>query len=61
MRYFTDGRRLFEVVSERSVENYGRRGGLLSSVVLRDVVSEESAVFGELDLLAYEPVERLAA
>ena len=56
MRYLTDGTHLYEVVTRRTVQNYGRRRGTISYTILRDVVSEATATFDELNLAALSKV-----
>jgi hypothetical protein len=56
MRYLTDGTHLYEVVTRRTVQNYGRRRGTISYTILRDVVSEATATFDELNLAALSQV-----
>ena len=56
MRYLTDGIHLFEVVSRRTVENYGLRRGTISYVIIRDCVSEAVATFDELNLATLSEV-----
>jgi len=52
MRYLTDGTNLYEVVAQRTVRNYGLRGGTISYTVLRDVGSEMVATVDDLMLAA---------
>jgi hypothetical protein len=56
MRYLTDGIRLYEIAAQRTVTNYGLRGGTISYTVLRDVVSEEVATVDDLMLAALSEV-----
>ncbi len=56
MRYLTDGIHLYEVVTRRTVQNYGRRKGTISYTILRDVVSEATATFDELNLATLSEV-----
>lgn len=56
MTYLTDGIHLYEIVARRTVQNYGRRRGLISYTILRDVVSEATATFDELNLAALSEV-----
>jgi hypothetical protein len=56
MKYLTDGQRLYEVAAERTVQNFGRLGGTIRYVILRDVVSEMTAKIDELTLAALTPV-----
>ena len=56
MRYLTDGRHLFEVAAQRTVQNYGLRGGTISYTVLRDVVTETTATVDDLTLAALAEV-----
>ncbi len=50
MRYLTDGTHLYEVVSRRSVQNYGLLRGTIRYVVIRDCVSEATATIDDLHL-----------
>jgi hypothetical protein len=56
MRYLTDGIHLYEIAVQRTVENYGLRGGTISYTVLRDVVSEAIATVDDLMLAALSEV-----
>ncbi len=51
VRYLTDGRRLYEVVSEYIVRNYGLAGSLLRGVTVQDCLSGEWTVFPASRLL----------
>jgi hypothetical protein len=52
MTYLTDGVHLYEIAAQRTVENYGLRGGTISYVIIRDCVSEETAAIDDLHLAA---------
>jgi hypothetical protein len=54
--YLTDGVRLYEVATRRTVQNYGRAGGVIRYMILRDCVTEDLASVDELQLLALQPV-----
>jgi hypothetical protein len=56
MRYLTDGRHLDEVVSRRTVQNFGRQRGIIRYTILRDCVSEATATVDELQLAALSEV-----
>ncbi|MBV9001098.1 MAG: hypothetical protein JO304_26855 [Solirubrobacterales bacterium] len=56
MRYLTDGTHLYEVVSRRTVQNYGRLRGAISYVIIRDCVSEATATIDDLHLAALSEV-----
>jgi hypothetical protein len=56
MKYLTDGINLYEIAAQRTVQNYGLRGGTISYTVLRDVVSEAVATVDELMLAALTEV-----
>ncbi|HTT31080.1 MAG TPA: hypothetical protein VMG37_21880 [Solirubrobacteraceae bacterium] len=56
MRYLTDGRHLYEVVSRRTVQNFGRQRGLIRYTIIRDCVSEATATIDELQLAALSEV-----
>jgi hypothetical protein len=56
MRYLTDGTNLYEIATQRTVRNYGLRGGTISYTVLRDVVSEVVVTVDDLTLAALSEV-----
>jgi hypothetical protein len=56
MKYLTDGINLYEIAAQRTVQNYGLRGGTISYTVLRDVVSEAVATVDDLMLAALTEV-----
>jgi hypothetical protein len=56
MRYLTDGIHLYEIVTRRTVQNYGRLRGTIRYTILRDVVSEATATVDELNLAALSEV-----
>jgi hypothetical protein len=56
MRYLTDGITLYEIAAQRTVRNYGLRGGTISYTVLRDVVSETVMTVDDLMLAALSEV-----
>lgn len=56
MRYLTDGTTLYEIAAQRTVRNYGLRGGTISYTVLRDVVSEKIVTVDDLMLAALSEV-----
>ena len=58
MKYLTDGLHLYEVAAQRTVQNYGRRGGTISYTILRDCVSEVVASVDDLHLAALTEVSR---
>lgn len=60
MRYLTDGTRLYEIASQRTVRNYGLRGGTISYTIVRDVVSEQTATVDDLTLMALTDVQAAA-
>jgi hypothetical protein len=41
VRYVTDGERLFELASDRMMQNFGRLGGWLRVVIVRDASRDE--------------------
>lgn len=55
-RYLTDGQNLYEVASQRIVQNYGLAGGTIGYTILRDAISEETAPVSDLVLLALTEV-----
>lgn len=59
-QFFTDGTRLYEIASQRTVENYGLRRGTITYTILRDCVTGETAAMHELDLAALTEVKRAA-
>jgi hypothetical protein len=52
MKYLTDGTHLYEIAAQRIVENFGLLRGTISYVIIRDVVSEETATIDDLHLAA---------
>jgi hypothetical protein len=56
MRYLTDGTNLYEVVSRRTVQNYGRLRGSIRYVIIRDCVTEATATIDDLHLAALSEV-----
>lgn len=56
MKYLTDGRHLYEIAEQRTVENYGLRRGTIRYTILRDCISEAVAKMSELDLAALSEV-----
>jgi len=56
-RYLTDGRNLYEIAAQRTVQNYGLKRGTISYIILRDCVSEATAPVDELTLAALSEVE----
>jgi hypothetical protein len=52
MRYLTDGTHLYEVVARRTVQNFGRRRGVIRYTTIRECVSESTATIDELQLAA---------
>lgn len=59
-QYLTDGVRLYEVASKRSVRNYGLLGGTIDYTILRDCVSEATAQIDALSLMALSEVRKEA-
>jgi hypothetical protein len=55
--YLTDGVHLYEIASQRTVQNYGLQRGTIRYVILRDCVTEAVAKMGELDLAALTEVQ----
>jgi hypothetical protein len=60
-KYLTDGRHLYEIASEHTVQNYGLAGGHIRTVILRDSVTYATARVNELDLVALTDVRPEAA
>jgi hypothetical protein len=56
MSYLTDGVHLYEIVDQRTVQNYGLRRGTISYVIIRDCVSEAVARIDDLHLAALTEV-----
>jgi hypothetical protein len=52
MTYLTDGTHLYEVVTRRSVQNFGRQRGVIRYTTIRDCVSEATATIDDLQLAA---------
>jgi hypothetical protein len=56
MTYLTDGTNLYEIVTRRTVQNYGRLRGSLSYVIIRDCITEATATIDDLHLAALSEV-----
>lgn len=56
MRYLTDGTHLYEIVSRRTVQNFGLRRGSIRYTIIRDCVSEATATIDDLQLAALSEV-----
>ena len=56
MRYLTDGTHLYEILAQRTVENYGLRRGTISYTIISDCVSEATATIDDLHLAALSEV-----
>ena len=56
MRYLTDGTHLYEIASQRTVQDYGRLRGAISYVIIRDCVTEATATVDDLHLAALSEV-----
>lgn len=56
MRYLTDGTHLYEIASQRTMQNYGRLRGAISYVIIRDCVTEATATVDDLHLAALSEV-----
>jgi hypothetical protein len=56
MSYLSDGVNLYEVVYERDERNYGRAGGSLHVLVVRDVQTDVARRMGSLERALCEPV-----
>lgn len=56
MTYLTDGIHLYEVASQRTVQNYGLLRGTISYTIIRDCVSEAVATVDDLHLAALSEV-----
>jgi hypothetical protein len=56
MRYLTDGTHLYEIVSRRTVENYGLLRGTIGYTIVRECISEEMATLDDLTLAALSEV-----
>lgn len=60
MKYLTDGRHLYEIAEQRTVQNYGLRRGTIRYTIIRDCTSERVATMSELDLAALSEVAATA-
>ncbi len=58
LSYLTDGTNLYEIAAQHTVQNYGRRGGTISYVTLRDCISGAVATVDDLHLAALSEVPR---
>jgi hypothetical protein len=56
MTYLTDGVHLYEIAAQRIVQNFGLRRGSISYTIIRDVVSEATAMVDDLHLAALSEV-----
>jgi hypothetical protein len=56
MNYLTDGTHLYEIVAQRTVQNFGLNRGVIRYVVIRDCVTEATATIDELQLAALSEV-----
>lgn len=56
MRYLTDGTHLYEILAQRTVQNYGLRRGTISYTIISDCVSEATATIDDLHLAALSEV-----
>ena len=56
MKYLTDGTRLYEIATQRTVQNYGLRRGTISYTILRDSVTGAVASVDDLYLAALSDV-----
>jgi hypothetical protein len=56
MRYLTDGTHLYEIVSRRTVQNFGLKRGSIRYLIIRDCVSEATATIDDLQLAALSEV-----
>lgn len=56
MRYLTDGIRLYEVISEYIVRNYGTAGTFLRGATVQDVQSGATSVVPASRLLTFREV-----
>jgi hypothetical protein len=56
MQYLTDGIHLYEIADMRTVQTYGSARGTIRYIILRDCVSEATAMVDELQLAALSPV-----
>jgi hypothetical protein len=56
VEYLTDGLNLYEVVAEGRVRNFGRAGGVLGYLLVRDCVTELQRRIGALELALCDPV-----
>jgi hypothetical protein len=52
MKYLTDGTNLYEIATQRTVQNFGLRRGVIRYVIIRDCITEATATIDELQLAA---------
>ena len=52
VNYLTDGTHLYEIVAQRTVQNFGRTRGVIRYVIIRDCVTESIATVDEVNLAA---------
>jgi hypothetical protein len=58
MKYLTDGRHLYELAAQRTVQNFGLQRGVIRYTIIRDCVTEATATVDELQLAALSEVRR---
>jgi hypothetical protein len=56
MRYLTDGTNLYEIAAQRIVQNFGLRRGVIRYVIIRDCITEATAMIDYLELAALTEV-----
>jgi len=56
MEYLTDGMHLYEVVTRRTVQNFGRQRGVIRYTTIRECISEATATIDDLQLAALSAV-----
>jgi hypothetical protein len=56
MKYLTDGRNLYEIAAQRTVQNFGLRRGVIRYVIIRDCITEATATIDDLQLAALSEV-----
>jgi hypothetical protein len=56
MKYLTDGTNLYEVVAQRTMQNFGLRRGVIPYVIIRDCTTEATATIDGLQLATLSEV-----
>jgi hypothetical protein len=58
VNYLTDGRHLYEIAAQRTIQNFGLKQGVIRRVVIRECITEATATIDELQLATLSEVPR---